>query len=71
LDDEVEFIPQEPLSFPLEDIPPSNQLNLEPQISLPALIGISTPQALKLIGYIKHHKIIILFGSGGTHKFIQ
>jgi hypothetical protein len=31
----------------------------EPQISLHALSSFSTPQTLKLISYIKHHKVII------------
>jgi hypothetical protein len=41
----------------------------EPQISLQALSGILTPQTLKLIGYIKHHKFIV--DSGSTHNFIH
>jgi hypothetical protein len=32
----------------------------EPQISLHALSGFLAPQTLKLIGYIKHHKVIVL-----------
>jgi hypothetical protein len=34
--------------------PPSNPPEVEPIISLNALTGFSTPQTLKLIGYIKH-----------------
>jgi hypothetical protein len=34
--------------------PPSNPLEVEPIISLNSLTGFSTPQTLKLIGYIKH-----------------
>jgi hypothetical protein len=29
------------------------------------------PQTLKLIGYIKHHKVIVLIDSGSTHNFIH
>jgi hypothetical protein len=51
--------------------PPSNPPKLEPVISLNALIGFSAPQTLKIIGYIKHWKVIILVDSGGTHNFIH
>jgi hypothetical protein len=43
----------------------------EPQISLHALSSFLAPQTLKLIGYIKHHKVIVLIDSGNTHNFIH
>ena len=43
----------------------------EPIISLNALTSFSAPQTLKLIGYIKHQKVIIRFDSGNTHNFIH
>jgi len=42
-----------------------------PQISPHALSNFSTLQTMKLIGYIKHHKVIILIDSGITHNFIH
>ena len=51
--------------------PPSNPPELEPVISLNALTSLSTPETLKLIGYIKHWKVIILVDSGSTHNFIH
>jgi hypothetical protein len=51
--------------------PPSDPPEVEPVISLNALTGFSTPQTLKLIGYIKHRKVIILVDSGSTHNFIH
>ena len=57
---------------PLEDLPPSFVLPIvEPLISLNALTSFSTPQTLKLIGYIKNHKIIILVDNGSTNNFIH
>jgi hypothetical protein len=50
--------------------PPSNPPEVEPIISLNALTSFSIPQTLKLIGYIKHRKVIILVDSGSTHNFI-
>jgi hypothetical protein len=38
---------------------------------LDSLIGFSSPQNLKLIGYIKHMKFIILVDSGSTHNRIH
>jgi hypothetical protein len=51
--------------------PPSDPPKVEPIISLNAVTGFSTPQTLKLIGYIKHRKVIILVDSGSTHNFIH
>jgi hypothetical protein len=62
LEDNTPFIEEE---TPLQD-------SLEkPHISLHSLFCFSTPQALKLISYIKHHKVIFLIDSGSTHKFIH
>jgi hypothetical protein len=52
-------------------IPPSDPPEVEPVISLNSLTGFSSPQTLKLIGYIKHQKVIILVDSGRTHNFIH
>jgi hypothetical protein len=51
--------------------PPSDPPEVEPIISLNYLTSFSTPQTLKLIGYIKHRKVIILADSGNTHNFIH
>jgi hypothetical protein len=51
--------------------PPSDPPEVELVISLNALTGFSTPQTLKLIGYIKHWKVIILVDSDNTHNFIH
>jgi hypothetical protein len=50
---------------------PSNPPKVKPVISLNALTGFSAPQTLKLIGYIKLQKVIILVDSGSTHNFIH
>jgi purine nucleoside phosphorylase len=56
---------------PTDMTPPSDPPEVEPVISLNALTGFSAPQTLKLIGYIKHQKVIILVDSGSTHNFIH
>ena len=56
---------------PTNITPPSNPPEVEPIISLNSLMGFSTPQTLKLIGYIKHRKVIIIVDSGNTHNFIH
>jgi hypothetical protein len=40
-------------------------------ISCNALVGISTPQTLKIKGYIKNKKVIVLIDSSSTHNFIH
>jgi hypothetical protein len=74
-----EDIPEEDVGTPLvpespeiTDInPPSDPPEVELVISLNALTGFSAPQTLKLIGYIKNRKVIILVDSGSTHNFIH
>jgi hypothetical protein len=44
---------------------------LTPTISCNALAGINTPQTLKIEGYIKNKKVIVLIDSGSTHNFIH
>ena len=43
----------------------------EPIISLHALVGISSPQTLKIRGFIKHRPVVVMIDSGSTHKFIH
>jgi hypothetical protein len=50
---------------------PSGPPKVEALISLNALTGLSCPQTLNLIGYIKHQKFMILVDSGSTHNFIH
>jgi hypothetical protein len=40
-------------------------------ISCNALVGISTSKTLKIEGYIKKKKAIVLIDSGSTHNFIH
>jgi hypothetical protein len=61
----------------VEDLPPtvaptpfSNLREFKQLISLHSRNGFSTPQTLKLIGYIKHMKPIILIDNGNTYNFI-
>jgi hypothetical protein len=56
---------------PTDITPPSYPPEVESIISLNSLTGFSTPQTLKLIGFIKHRKVIILVDSGSTHNFIH
>ena len=55
----------------IDIIPPSDPPKEKLVISLNALTSFSAPQTLKLIGYIKHRKVIILVDSGSTHNFIH
>jgi hypothetical protein len=67
--EETPFVSESPESTDIT--PPSDPPEVEPVISLNALIGFSAPQTLMLIGYIKHQKVIILVDSGSTHNFIH
>jgi hypothetical protein len=70
-DEYVEVSPKEVLP-PTEYIRPHyDPPDVEPLISLHAITGFSPPQTLKLIGYIKNMKVIILVDSGNTHNFIH
>jgi hypothetical protein len=50
--------------------PPFDPPEVELLISLNSLTSFSTPQTLKLIGYNKHRKVIILVDSDHTQNFI-
>eukprot|EP00253_Pinus_taeda_P034658 PITA_34658 len=43
----------------------------EPVLSLHALAGISSPQTLKIRGFIKHRPVVVLIDSGSTQNFIH
>ena len=55
----------------LEEIEEDNSEEITPTISCHALVGISTPQTLKIEGYIKKKKVIVLIDFGNTHNFIH
>jgi hypothetical protein len=61
------FMPPKPTHIS----PPLDPPKVEPVISLNSFTGFSAPQTLKIIGYIKHMKVIILVDSGRTHNFIH
>jgi hypothetical protein len=69
--EDVVFSSVEELPPPSNLTPPSDPPDVDPMISLNALIGFSAPQTLKLIGYIKNRKVIILMDNGSTHNFIH
>jgi hypothetical protein len=50
---------------------PADPHDVDPLISLHALIGFSAPQTLKCIGYINHIKVSILVDNSSTHNFIH
>jgi predicted aspartyl protease len=68
---DVDVSPIEETPQAYDHTPPSNPPEVEPLILENALIGFSYLQTLKLIGYIKHRKVIILVDTGSTHKFIH
>jgi hypothetical protein len=56
---------------PYDMTPPSDPPNVDSVISLNALTRFSAPQTLKLFGYIKTRKVIIIVDSGRTHNCIH
>jgi hypothetical protein len=54
-----------------ENVEAISSEELTPTISCNALARISTPQTLKIEGYIKKKKVIVLIDSGNTHNFIH
>jgi len=55
----------------LEEDHQKDNVSDEPVISLHALAGISSPQTLKIRGFLKHHPVVVLIDSGSTHNFIH
>jgi hypothetical protein len=60
---------QEPSQY--ENVEDISFEELTPMISCNALDGINTPQTLKIKGYIKKKKVIVLIDYGSTHNFIH
>jgi predicted aspartyl protease len=54
-----------------EDLMDINMEEENPEISLHAITGINHPNAMRLIGWIENHKIIMLVDSGSTHNFLD
>jgi hypothetical protein len=69
-DDVIVPLVYEP-SLPDATQDPTNPPEVDPLISFHSLTRCSTPQALKLISYIKHRKVIILVDSGSTHNLFH
>jgi hypothetical protein len=67
--EEEEEQEQEPSQDENGDVISSKELT--PTISCNALAGISTLKTLKIEGYIKNKKVIVLIDSGSTHNFIH
>ena len=60
---------EKPLQLP-NTVEPTTSLD-EAIISRHASSGISTLQTPKIMGYIKHHKLVVFIDSGSTHNFIN
>ena len=58
-------------TLPVVEMVESKDPHDESTISLHALSSISSPQTLKILGYNKHHKVVVLIDSGITHNFIH
>jgi hypothetical protein len=68
--EDVVVLTMEELTLPSDLTPSSDPPNVDPMISLNSLTSFSATQTLKLSGYIKNRKVIILVDSGSTHNFI-
>lgn len=51
--------------------PPDSPNLLQAQISLNSLSGHLGPEALRLMGLISDHRVIVLVDGGSTHNFVQ
>jgi hypothetical protein len=69
--EEEEYQEQEQEPSQDENVEAISSEELTPTILCNALDGINTPQTLKIEGYIKTKKVIVLIDSGSTHNFIH
>jgi hypothetical protein len=71
VDEEDEVSPMEEIPQADDPTPPSYPLEIERLTSFHSLMSFSTPQTLKLIGYLNNRKVIILVDNGNNHNFIH
>jgi hypothetical protein len=71
VEEEIEASHATKLHEPTPITPPPDPPEVEPVISLNELTSFSAPQTLKLIGYLKTQKVIILIYNCSTHNFIH
>ena len=55
----------------LEEDNQKDNVSDKPVISLHALVRISSPETLKIRGFLKHRPVVVLIYSGSTHNFIH
>jgi hypothetical protein len=73
-----DITPEETLEDEDVDLTPATTERIEPKvhqyeaiISLHALSSISSPHTLKIQGYIKHHKVVVLIDTSSTHNLFK
>jgi hypothetical protein len=58
-------------AVPTEDDPSEFFLEEFPEISLNAITGTPNPKTMRIVGFIRHHRVVVLIDSGGTHNFVD
>jgi hypothetical protein len=56
---------------PPEEDPGEFFLEEFPEISLNAITGSPSPKTMRIVGFIKLHRVVILIDSGSTHNFVD
>jgi hypothetical protein len=54
-----------------EDDPGEFFLEEFPEISLNAITGTPSPKTMRLVGFLRLHRVVILIDSGSTHNFVD
>ncbi|KAL5751082.1 hypothetical protein ACOSP7_025685 [Xanthoceras sorbifolium] len=56
----------------MEDDGASHELTLErPEISLHAILGLRTPEMMRVLGTLTHEVVTVLIDSGSSHNFVS
>jgi hypothetical protein len=59
------------LVIPTEEDPGEFFLEEFPEISLSAITGTPSPKTMRIVGFIRFHRVIVLIDSGSTHNFVD
>lgn len=68
-DDGTDYTNSDPPMSPTDEAPV--EVNVQPQVSLNSVIGLSNPKTMKLRGTVQGRDVVVMIDPGATHNFVS